>query len=145
MRVLDAAMRTVDNSLREGVLPGQSFRVLLRGNVSVDCESDSEVANRTRWVLAIGPQKGKSVAWIGGGFCIGPQLLLYGGAKQTVFEIEPSLREFCPEGVEFVPGDWRDTISGRFDVICYDLGGDVPRETLLKHLKPGGVILPKED
>jgi hypothetical protein len=46
--------------------------------------------------------------------------------------------------VSFVPGDWRDMIDGLFDVIVYDLGGDVPRETLSQHLNRGGIILPNE-
>ena len=107
---------------------------------AIATEGDDQVA-RMAWIAMQIPL-GASVAWIGGGFCIGPRLSM--GRKQTVYEIEPALREFCPEGVEFVPGDWRDTISGKYDVIVFDLGGDVPRETLAKYLNPGGVLLPKE-
>ena len=46
--------------------------------------------------------------------------------------------------VKFIPGDWRDTISGHYDVIVYDLGGDIPRDILAKHLNKGGIILPNE-
>ena len=84
-----------------------------------------------------------SVAHIGGGLCCLARMM--GPAYQhTVYEIEPALEEFCPEGVTFIPGDWRDTISGKYDVIVYDLGGEVPREELSGHLNPGGRILPPE-
>lgn len=29
--------------------------------------------------------------------------------------------------------------------MAYDLGGDVPRETLSRHINPGGKILPEKD
>jgi protein-L-isoaspartate O-methyltransferase len=35
--------------------------------------------------------------------------------------------------------------QGTYDIIIYDLGGEVPRETLAKHLNPGGKILPEKD
>jgi hypothetical protein len=36
-------------------------------------------------------------------------------------------------------------MRGTYDVIVYDLGGDVPREFLSEHLNAGGIILPKEE
>ena len=119
------------------------YRIAFNESGSIASEERSDHEFLITCALAVAPIAGKSIAWIGGGFCIGPRLFV--GAKSTVYEIEPDLREFCPEGVEFIPGDDRDTLTGTYDVIVYDLGGDVPRETLLKHLKPGGVILPKED
>jgi len=91
------------------------------------------------------PLYGKSVAWIGGGFCIGPRVFAIADCTQTVYEIEPALREFCPEGVEFISGDYRETMRGNYDVIVYDLGGDTPRKFLERHLNPGGKILPEKD
>ena len=111
----------------------------------VHSDNDDFVARVARFALSASPIEGKSVAWIGGGLCIGPRLFAIASCKQTVYEIEPALAEFCPEDVKFVPGDWKDTINGSYDVIVYDLGGDVPREVLAKHLNPGGVILPKDD
>jgi hypothetical protein len=102
-------------------------------------------AQSTRFALSAAPLNGKLIAWIGGGLCIGPRLFALAECEQVVYEIEPLLAEFCPKGVKFIPGDWRDTISGTYDVIVYDLGGEVPRETLANFLAPGGVILPKED
>ena len=120
-----------------------SFRIAFNESGGIAAEEPSEYAFLVACALDCAPINGKSIAWIGGGFHVGPRLFV--GAKSTVYEIEPDFREFCPEGVEFIPGDWRDTITGTYDVIVYDLGGDVPRETLMRHLKPGGVILPKGD
>lgn len=102
-------------------------------------------ARAARFALDAAPFAGKSVAWIGGGLCIGPRLFAIGDCGQAVYEIEPALEEFCPKGVTFIPGDWRDTISGRFDVVIFDLGGEVPREELAKFLTPSGCILPREE
>lgn len=86
----------------------------------------------------------KTVAWIGGGLCIGPRLFAMTGCVQDVYEIEPALREFCPEGVAFAAGDYRETMRGSYDVIVYDLGGVVPRDFLTRYLTPNGILLPKE-
>jgi len=94
------------------------------------------------FAIAAGNLEGKSVAWIGGGFCIGPRVFAISGCTQDVYEIEPSLSEFCPQDVTFIPGDYRDTMRGRYDVIVFDLGGEIPVEFLSRHLKPGGRIIP---
>ena len=122
---------------------GERCRMVMLGTINICIESESEIDRYKTLREETGDLASKSVAWIGGGMCIGPRL--FDGAKQTVYEILPALKQFCPEGVKFIPGDWRDTISGHYDVIVYDLGGDVPRETLAEFLAPGGVILPKED
>ena len=111
----------------------------------VHSDNDDSVARVTRFALAAIPFDGKTVAWIGGGLCIGPRLFAIADCKQTVYEIEPALYEFCPDRVLFIPGDWKDTIKGKYDLIIYDLGGEVPRETLAKYLNPGGKILPEKD
>jgi hypothetical protein len=106
-------------------------------------EEDDQVAAMARHVFAASPLTGKTVAWIGGGFCIGPRLFSIASCKQTVYEIEPALERFCPDGITFIPGDWRDNLTGKFDVIVYDLGGPIPYDILAQHLNPGGIILPK--
>jgi len=112
--------------------------------VASDCDGDLSVfARRLLEIRASGIHKG-AVAHIGGGLCLLTQMM--GPAyEHVVYEIGEELREFCPDGVTFIPGDWRDTISGKYDVVIYDLGGEVPRETLAKFLAPGGVILPKDN
>jgi hypothetical protein len=122
---------------------GEGYRMVMRGNTNICIDNRREVAFNAMCREQAGDVKGKTVAWIGGGMCIGPRL--FDGAKQTVYEILPALKQFCPEGVKFIPGDWRDTISGKYDIVIFDLGGEVPRETLAEFLAPGGVILPKED
>jgi len=145
MRVLDARNVTLREELHIAIHAGLGHRMLKWGEQIVADDGDGTLLRGARFALEAGSLTGKSIAWIGGGLCIGPRLFAIADCKQTVYEIEPALREFCPEGVEFVLGDWRDTISGKFDTVIFDLGGEIPRETLLKHLKPGGVILPKED
>ena len=121
---------------------GEGYRMVMRGNINICIDNSVETEFNSMCREQAGDVKGKTVAWIGGGLCIGPRL--FDGAVQTVYEILPALKTFCPEGVTFVPGDWRDTLTGKYDVIIYDLGGDVPREHLAKHLTPGGIVLPKE-
>ena len=109
------------------------------------CGDDKDTLVRSaQFACDAGVLAGKVVAWIGGGMCVGPKIFCLTGCTQTVYEIEPLLEEYCPEGVSFVLGDWRDTISGAFDVIVYDLGGETPSEELSRFLNPGGIILPKE-
>ena len=112
--------------------------------VASDCDGDLAVF--ARWLLQIrtaGHHDGK-VAHVGGGLCLLAKMM-GPGYEHVVYEIGEELSEFCPEGVTFIPGDWRDTISGKYDIVIFDLGGEVPRETLARFLAPGGVILPKED
>jgi len=120
-----------------------SFRIAFNETGSIAAEEPSEYAFLIACALNCAPIKGKTIAWIGGGFCIGPRLFV--GAKSSVYEIESDLREFCPDGVEFIHGDYRDALTGKYDVIVYHLGGEVPREFLSKHLNDGGVILPKKE
>jgi hypothetical protein len=126
------------------------FRMILSSKTgTVADDSPGQLKSVAVQALASAPLlksiKSPTVAWIGGGLCIGPRLFAIADCRQTVYEIEPALREFCPEGVTFIPGDYRDTITGTYDIIIYDLGGEVPRETLAKHLNPGGKILPEKD
>jgi len=145
MRVLEYKVVTVDNNLTLNLHDGGGHRRIMRGKIEVVVESDTEVRNIAILVVDAGPLTGKSVAWIGGGFCVGPRICAIAECHQTVYEIEPALAEFCPPGVTFVPGDWRDTLTGKYDVIFYDLGGDVPRGILSQHLNRSGAILPKEN
>ena len=104
--------------------------------------SDSDTyARAARFALEGKPLYGKTVAWIGGGLCIGPLLFSLLGCGQTIYELEPELLEFCPPGALFMAGDWKDMITGHFDVIVYDLGGEVPSVLLSRFLNEGGKIL----
>ena len=141
MRVLDESVKVVDNSLVVTIHDGRKHRIVCRGGVHLCDDGPDTHARAAQFAIDAGNLQGKIVAWIGGGMCIGPKVFLSAGCKQTVYEIESALAEFCPRGVTFVPGDWQATISGTFDVIVYDLGGDVPRETLERHLGSGGIIL----
>ena len=144
MRVLDARNLTIREELTIHCdNPGSRF--VRKGAVYLCGEDDSSYALAARFAIAAETLTDKTVAWIGGGLCVGPRLFAVSSCKQTVYEIEQSLDEFCPEGVTFVGGDWRDTFAGKYDVIVFDIGGDVPRETLSRHLNPGGKILPAKD
>ena len=117
-------------------------RWIYRGETCI-CNEADDYTRVVPFILGAGKLTGKSVAWIGGGFCIGPMAFAAAECKQAVYEAEASLREFCPDGITFVAGDWRDALTGRYDVIVYDLGGEVPREALTKFLKPRGKLLPE--
>jgi len=140
MRILEAATKTVDDSLVETKHTGLGYNIVLRGDRGVCDDNQDTYARAAKFAIDANPA-GKSVAWIGGGLCVGPKVFAIAGCRQTVYEIEPALAEFCPEGVRFVPGDWQATIRGQFDVIVYDLGGEVDKALLTPHLAPGGLIL----
>lgn len=145
MRVLDARNIRVREELVVTTHAGQGYSMVLRGGTLV-CDDGPDTHSRVaKLALAAAPLKGKYVAWIGGGLCVGPRLFAIADCTQTVYEIEPRLVEFCPSDVRFVTGDWRDTVTGKFDLIVFDIADDVPREELAKFLNPGGVILPKGD
>lgn len=124
---------------------GEGFRMVMRDGMCV-CSDGHDAHDRAAVFLAAAtPLTGKSVAWIGGGMCVGPRLFSLSNCAQTVYEIEPALAEFCPEGIKFVPGDWRTTLSSTYDLIIYDLGEDVPTAALSQFLSPNGLILPAEE
>ena len=133
-----------DESLFLEVQPDGERR-LFRGLRSIADDGDGLMATEARYALKVRDFKprGCTVAIIGGGLGILPRLL-WKDYTITVHEIEPRLDRFTPNWCTFIPGDWRTTISGTYDVIVYDLGGDVPVEELTPHLAPGGIILPAE-
>lgn len=120
-------------------------RRIRRGRRSIADDGTGALADNARFALAIRDFKprGCTVAMIGGGLGILPRLI-WKDYTITVHEIEPRLDRFIPNWCTFVPGDWRTTISGTYDVIVYDLGGDVPRQELAPFLATGGIILPAE-
>jgi hypothetical protein len=134
--------KTEDDSLRvETLYDGE--RRLFRGLHSIADDGQGALADNARFAMAIRNFKprGCAVAMIGGGFGILPRLL-WKDFTITVYEIEPRLDRFIPNWCTFVPGDYRDTLTGTYDVIVYDLGGDVPRTELSAFLNSGGIILP---
>ena len=140
MRVIDSRNLNVreDISIHEDNGPGR--RIAYRGSTCF-CDEADDMTRAGRFAIEAGKLHGKSVAWIGGGFCLGPRVFAIAECVQTVYEIEPALEEFCPEGVKFIPGDWHDTISGQYDIIVYDLGGEPPTTELTKHLKSSGILI----
>lgn len=137
---------TTTITIEEMVHAGEGYLMVMRGNQCIASESDFDVARSARFLLALreaGIVSG-TVAHIGGGMCIAPRLL--GTAfRHDVYEIEPSLRRYVPEGANFIEGDYGDTLptAGRtYDVILYDLGDETPAEQLAAYLNPGGVVLP---
>ena len=124
-----------------GASMGVIVREVIKDGQSVATDEADTFVRASHFAIKAGSLTGKSVAWIGGGLCIGPLVFAISDCKQTVYEIEPALAEFCPEGVRFVPGDWQDTLTGTFDVIVFDLGGEAPKALLTPHLAPGGLLL----
>jgi len=143
MRILTTKNRVVTDELKFVWRDGFNRLFLGDGLLADDCDQTHGLWARA--AVESSPLRGKRIAWIGGGLCVGPRVFGLGECNQTVYEIEPSLAEFCPVGVEFIPGDYRETMRGNYDVIIYDLGGDTPRKFLERHLNPGGKILPEKD
>ena len=121
----------------------QGFRHVILGNTTIASNTDDQVAAMARHVMAM-PARPTTVAWIGGGLCIGPRIAR-GKVRdrQDVYELRPALERFCPAYATFIPGDWHATLTGQYDVIVYDLGEltDNDRERLTTHLAAGGVLL----
>ena len=137
-------MIELGDGLVETIHAGEGFRMVMRDGMTVCADGQFDRDFNLKCVRDSEPLDGKRIAWIGGGYCIGATEAAKSPCTQTVYEIEPDLEEFCPKGVTFIPGDWRDTISGKFDIAVYDLGGPVPYDILTQYLAPGGLILPKE-
>jgi hypothetical protein len=141
MRTLDQRKKQIDDDLVEKV-DATGNRVVYRGESCVSADSAEQLLFVAGCALQARNLQRKTVAWIGGGFCIGPRLFDISNCTQTIYEIEPALAEFCPRNMTFIPGDYRATLTGTYDVIVYDLGGEVPRKELSAFLNSGGIILP---
>jgi len=140
MRTLASRDIVVREEITLGGEPGNQF--IKRGGVYL-CGDDPDAKVRAfDFAIAAGDLTGKSVAWIGGGMCVGPRLFAVQNCTQTVFEIEPALGEFCPQGVAFIPGDWHTALTGRFDLIIWDIDDDPPYGLLNPHLNRGGKVIP---
>ena len=121
----------------------QGFRHVVLGNATIASDTDDQVAAMARHVVAM-PARPNTVAWIGGGLCVGPRIAR-GKVRdrQDVYELRPQLQRFCPNYATFIVGDWSTTLAGLYDVIVYDLGelSDNDRVLLNQHLAPGGMLL----
>lgn len=139
---LDRRTRQVADDLEVRIHAGEGHRLVFRGDVPLcdDGPNTWERAGRFAAGMAeLGPRK--TVAIIGGGFSIIPRVLRIARHTMTVYEIEGKLERFCPNYATFIPGDWRTTLTGRYDVIVYDIGDTPDRATLEAHLNPGGLLL----
>src|SRR5689334_11927214 len=106
MRILEAGTCTVDNGLKLVDHADGHTELVYRGEKLVATAGDDDLCRVAGFMLRAGPLPGKTVAWLGGGLCLGPRLFATAGCKQTVYEIEPALAEFCPQSITFVPGDY---------------------------------------
>lgn len=143
MRTLDRRTKQVPDDLTLVDHPN-GYQIVYRCDKVLAMNGPDDLCRVAGYALSAKNLQRKTVAWIGGGLCLGPRLFDISNCTQTIYEIEPALAEFCPNRFTFIPGDWRSTISGTYDVIVYDLGDDVPRQELTPFLAPGGIILPAE-
>ena len=129
--------RTVEQQL---VIRGtEPNRTVWWGELCI-CNETDDYQRVGRFAIAAGPLTGKSIAWIGGGFCVGPRAFAVADCTQTVYEREPSFARFCPDEITFVPGDWTATMIGTFDLIIWDVGGPIPA-ALSEHLADSGKVV----
>ena len=143
MRVLEVGTRVVENNLVLNQSLGKDYRYITRGGITICDDADSTIARIGGYAIQARNLNNKTVAWIGGGLCVGPRIFGVAKCTQTVYELEPALAEFCPNSCTFVPGDWHTTLTGAYDVIVYDLGDATPEEItqLNAHLNVGGLLL----
>lgn len=142
-RVLNREMYRPLPRERVTVLVGEcrGGRSILEDGNAIATDTDDQVAAMARLISQI-PKGTRSIAWIGGGLCVGPEILRSSHTKQTVYELRPYFAEFCPESVAFIPGDWQNTLTGTYDIIIWDLDDDPPRARLARHLTKDGKVLP---
>jgi len=117
-------------------------KILTSDRGCLAAEDQDCYARAARFAIASSPLVGKSVAWIGGGLCVGPRLFAIADCTQDVYEIEPSLREFCPQSAVFVSGGWEDTLNKMYDLIIWDIDDNPPYAKLARWLSPNGKIIP---
>jgi hypothetical protein len=144
MRVLSHHSVIVEQVIELEAHDGDGRRRIYRNTGGVRlclCDEADDVTRVLKWCEGAGRLVGKSVAWLGGGFCTGPRAFAIAGCQQTVFELEASLEEFCPAGCLFVAGDWHTTLAGVYDVIIHDAAGDFDPSEVAEHLNSGGVVL----
>ena len=142
-RTLDTDTIVVDNNLVISDHP-MGYQIVMRGSTFVCDDSSDTQARAYQFAIEAGPLAGKTVAWIGGGLCVGPNLFQLSNPTQTIYEIEAELDEFCLPPMTFVPGDYNTTLTGLFDLIVYDIPGELATPTTLflsDHLAPGGEII----
>lgn len=115
---------------------------VMQGTMQIASDDMDCYARAAHFAIDAADLDGKTVAWIGGGLCIGPKVFAIADCLQVIFEIEPALAEFVPKGASFIAGDWANTFTGMYDVIVWDIPGEPPRSILATYLNPGGKILP---
>ena len=134
--ILDEGFTVVDNSLRLTTHGGQGHRMVVRGVVTIASESNDDWARCAKIAVHI-PRDGRRIALIGGGMCVLPRIAQ---VPMDIYELEPALARFVPPGCTFIPGDYRDTIQGPYDVLIFDLG-EAPDILVLRRHCPTGLIL----
>jgi hypothetical protein len=138
--ILDRRTKVVDDNLELFIHDGGGHRMIKRGSAFICNEALEEFGRCAKLLLDLRLPPRSSIAIIGGGFCIMPRLLQGRGLTITVFEIEPALARFCPDNCTFIPGDYHETLQGRYDGIIYDLPIALDTD-LTPYLNPGGIIL----
>lgn len=124
------------------VTDDQGVRHLIVGNTVEATESLDQWGVLAKCVAQF-PARPNTVAWIGGGFCLGPRIAR-GRVKdaQHVYEKRSQMQRFCPNYATFILGDYKTTITGTYDVIVYDDGTTPPDMTVINvHLAPGGTFV----
>lgn len=123
----------VDDTLRV-----QDNRVY-RGTVCIAGNDDAEWARMARWAAQIVRRPPGQLAMLGLGMGILPKLLPPTW-DVAIFELERAVAAaFAPPGATVILGDFRETLSGSWDVIANDTG--VAGFDFGPFLREGGLLL----
>lgn len=158
--ILDQQEETVtkDRKLRRFRDPSLGDNLFIRGpfNEPHDTIATDE---RIEWgrisqMMAEIPARGVpaagTIAFVGAGFCLGPQLanLNRQWDKIDVYEQQQPIIDWNAVNTpganrwNFIQGDYRQTMLGRYNVILYDAPvDDFDGNFLRSHLRPGGLLL----
>ncbi len=86
------------------------------------------------------------IAHLGGGMGWLPKMLTGYGYEQDVYEKDLDIVAFLETGIlaehmNFIGGDYKDTLTGAYDIIVYDIDEYLEDDSFIKsHLKEGGKL-----
>ncbi len=118
-------------------------------------EAPDQIAWAEKMAAELGKGKGRSIAFVGGGFCLLPRRLDLGAwLRIDIYEREKFIVDWVKANrltkeqaakFHFRVGDYKATLSGLYDVVVFHLSEPPGRDLLTAHLAKGGRVIFGDD
>lgn len=125
------------------------YKVLIKGKwherKEFAWESPDLMEKYARTALSLMDEKGR-VGFIGAGTCVTPRLISGSNLQIDIYEIEKDIIDLAKKTYSgsdqwnFIHGDYKEKLSGFYDIIVYDLVEPIDKGILLQNLKKEGKI-----